>query len=229
MSAPVRLAVLISGGGRTALNLLDAIERGELDAAVVLAIASRHDAAGIQRLRDRGVPVEIVARSDFPEGSALHDRTDELLLGAGERRSGGIGDDARAGVDLICLCGWLRHFRLCGPKADWRGRVLNIHPSLLPRHGGTGMHGDRVHAAVLAAGDALSGCTVHEVDEIYDHGPTLLQKTVPVLAGDDVQTLAARVFAAECAAYPEAVRLWIARRRRERRGTETRSTPRIGT
>ena len=186
-----RLGLLISGGGRTALNLLDRIEEGTLAAEVGVAISTRADAPGVERLRARGIAVEVVARRPGAEERTLHDRTDELLL--------------QAGVDLVCCCGWLRHVRVRGPAVDWSWRCVNIHPSLLPRFGGKGMHGEHVHAAVLAAGETESGCTVHYVDELYDHGPIILQRRVPVLAGDDVATLAARVFAAECLAYPEAV------------------------
>lgn len=197
-AAPLRLATLISGGGRTAVNLLDRIEDGSLAAQLVVAIASRPECAGVERLRARGVRVEVVSRTDQGDPSNVHDHTDAILLDAD--------------IDLICLCGWLRHFRVRGPRADWTGRVINIHPSLLPRFGGKGMHGTHVHAAVLASGERVSGCTVHEVDELYDHGPTMLQTEVPVLVDDDVATLAARVFEAECRTYPEAIRIWSARR-----------------
>lgn len=202
--SPPRLGVLISGGGRTALNLLDRIERGSLPATIAVAIASRADAGGVERLRARGVPVEVVAKeptagaaSGAAAFTALHDRTDRILLDAG--------------VDLLCCCGWLRHVRVRGPLVDWSGRCLNIHPSLLPKFGGQGMHGERVHAAVIAAGERESGCTVHEVDDQYDHGPILLQRRVPVLPDDNVATLAARVFAEECVAYPEAIRSVLGR------------------
>ena len=176
-----RLAGLISGGGRTLLNLAEAIDRGELEAEIAIAISSRPDAPGVARLRDRGIEVACPPRDE-------HDRIAEILR------------DAE--VDLICLCGYLRWLRI----DPWmRGRVLNIHPSLLPRHGGHGMYGDRVHAAVLAAGYSESGCTVHFVDEQYDHGPTVLQRRCAVEPGDDVASLAARVFAEECLAYPEAI------------------------
>ncbi|MFO0875644.1 MAG: formyltransferase family protein [Phycisphaerales bacterium] len=167
----------------------------------------------------------------------MHDRTDELLV--------------RSGTELVCLCGWLRKFRvvasatastrvdapgtiaaseprgaatgdhagsgsrpraarLAAPRVDWTMRAMNIHPSLLPAFGGVGMHGDRVHAAVLASGATHSGCTVHYVDDQYDHGPIVVQRVVPVLPGDDVAALAARVFAEERIAYPEAIRMHIA-------------------
>ncbi|MFN6192696.1 MAG: formyltransferase family protein, partial [Planctomycetota bacterium] len=109
---------------------------------------------------------------------------------------------AELDVDLVVLAGYLR---LLPIESDFAGRVLNIHPSLLPRHGGKGMHGERVHAAVLAAGDAESGCTVHLCDERYDEGRILVQARVPVLPGDEPARLAARVFQAECEAYPAGI------------------------
>ncbi|MGH7163516.1 MAG: phosphoribosylglycinamide formyltransferase, partial [Planctomycetota bacterium] len=111
--------------------------------------------------------------------------------------------------DLVCLCGFVHLLPIPRP---WRGKVLNIHPGLLPEFGGKGMYGGRVHAAVLRAGARVSGCTVHFADEEYDHGPVILRREVPVAAGDSVETLAARVFQAECEAYPEAIRLFAAGR-----------------
>ena len=181
----LRLGCLISGGGRTVLNLQDAIERGEVPASVEVVIAHREELAGVERCRDRGLRVEIVP---VEAGDTLADRIDAVL--------------ESVGVELVCLAGYLRHFRVA-PR--WSDRVVNIHPSLLPRHGGRGMYGDRVHAAVLEAGDAESGCTVHAVDEIYDHGAVLLQRRCPVEPGDDTESLAARVFAEECQAFPDAI------------------------
>lgn len=204
MTARLPIAVMLSGGGRTALNLLSRFGSTAARSRrprVVAAIASRPDCAGVARLEARGLRVDIVSRRDFPDETALHDRTDELLLASG--------------AELVCLCGWLRKFRVTAPPSkrdgadrpgvDWSGRVMNIHPSLLPAFGGQGMHGERVHAAVLASGATHSGCTVHYVDDQYDHGPIILQRVVPVLPGDDVNSLAERVFTQECLAYPEAV------------------------
>ena len=181
----LRLGCLISGGGRTVLNLHEAIERGEVPASIEVVVAHREDLAGVERCRDRGLRVEVVP-SDPRD--TLSDRIDATL--------------ETAGVELICLAGYLRHLRVA-PR--WTDRVVNIHPSLLPRHGGRGMYGDRVHAAVLAEGDAETGCTVHAVDEIYDHGAVVLQRRCPVEPGDEVETLAARVFAEECRAFPAAI------------------------
>jgi phosphoribosylglycinamide formyltransferase 1 len=184
----LRLVVLLSGGGRTLLNLLEAIAAGRLDARVVRVISSRGDAAGVERARRAGLAVDVLRPRDFPDRAAF----DASLAAA-----------LRAGrPDLVILAGWL--LRVAVPP-ELAGRVLNIHPALLPRHGGQGMYGEHVHAAVLAAGDAESGCTVHLVDEQYDHGRVLAQERVPVLRDDTPETLAARVFEAECRTYPAAI------------------------
>lgn len=184
----LRLAVLLSGGGRTLLNLLDAVQQGRIDAQVPLVICSRGDVAGVERARARGLNVTVLRPRDFPEQGAFAAQL--------------VRQVQAANVHLVVMAGWLVHLPI---PAGWEGRVLNIHPSLLPRHGGQGMYGDRVHAAVLRAGDTESGCTVHLVDDEYDHGPVLAQSRVPVLPLDDSQTLAERVFAAECRTYPEAI------------------------
>ncbi len=195
MSDPLRIAALISGGGRTLINILDKIDAGELHASVELVIASRGAIAGVELARASGLEVRIVRRSDFAGDDPMHDAITESLQ---EKR-----------IELVCLCGYLRWFRVDEPFA---GRVMNIHPALLPEFGGEGMHGQVVHQAVLDSGGRFSGCTVHFVDEEYDHGPIILQRTCPVLPDDDHESLAARVFALECQAYPEAIRLFGAHR-----------------
>ena len=186
--APLGVGCLVSGGGRTVVNLARAIESDAIPAEIRVVVAHRPSIAGVERCRAAGLRVVVVPLEDADDPRSLADRTDEAL--------------EAAGVELVCLAGYLRHFRV-DPR--WTGRVVNIHPSLLPRHGGRGMYGDRVHEAVLAAGDAESGCTVHLVDEIYDHGPVIHQRTCPVEPGDTKETLAARVFAEECRAFPEVV------------------------
>lgn len=184
-----RLGVLISGGGRTALNIHAACCDGRLDARVAVVIAHREDADGVARCREAGLRVAVLA----PD-AALPERIDRVLAGAG--------------VELVCLAGYLRKFRV---GTLWRGRTLNIHPALLPEFGGQGMYGLRVHGAVIAAGRSESGCTVHEVDEEYDHGRTVLVRKCAVLPGDTPEALASRVFKEECAAYPEAIRIALSR------------------
>lgn len=174
--------MLLSGGGRTLLNLADEIDAGRLDAEIGLVIASR-DCPGAGRARARGLKVEVI------EGP-IPAPTLQLRLAA-ER------------IAWVVLAGYLMWVDT--PPA-YAGRVVNIHPALLPRHGGKGMYGRHVHEAVLAAGETESGCTVHLVDAEYDHGQTLLQRRCPVLPGDTPDTLAARVFEQECIAYPQALR-----------------------
>lgn len=188
-----RLGVLISAGGRSAMNIHDACMSGELgDARIAIVIAHREEIEGVARCRAAGLRVAVLAQGDA-QADALDDRIDAAL--------------AAAKVDLVCLAGYLRHFRV-GER--WRGRTLNIHPGLLPDFGGPGMFGLHVHRAVLAAGSSQSGCTVHEVDEQYDHGAVILQRKCLVLANDTAQSLAERVFKEECVAYPQAIRQVLA-------------------
>lgn len=181
----MRIGALVSGGGRTVLNLQEAIERGDVPAEIAVVIAHREELKAVDRCRSAGLRVEVIPTD--PEEN-LGDRIDKTL------------QDAE--VELVCLAGYLRYFRV-SPR--WTNRAINIHPSLLPAHGGQGMYGSRVHRSVLEAGDRESGCTVHIVDEEYDHGATILQRRCPVLPDDDADRLAARVFEEECRAMPEAV------------------------
>tara|TARA_Y100000589_G_C27167559_1_gene635363 strand:- start:1324 stop:1974 length:651 start_codon:yes stop_codon:yes gene_type:complete len=184
VTARLRIVALISGGGRTVLNLHQAIVRDKLPAEILQVIASREEILGIERSREIGLAVSIPDPQDY-------DAELEQLIN-------------QQNPDLICLCGYLKKLRL---NPEWNGKVINIHPALLPAHGGQGMYGRHVHQAVLEAGDDISGCTVHFVDELYDHGPILLQRTCPVESGDTPDALADRVFEEECKALPEAIAL----------------------
>lgn len=198
-SRPWQLAVLISGSGRTLANLLEVIARGELNARVVCVVSSRSNVRGIDIAREADIPVEIVTRKDFASNI---DHSDAIL-------------DAVAphAPDLLILAGYLRQIVVA---SKWKGRILNIHPALLPQASayaaGKGRFGEHVHAAVIAHGDAVSGATVHVVTDDYDAGPPLMQREVPVLPGDTPDMLAARVFAVECELYPEAIRAYMAAR-----------------
>jgi len=181
-----RLAVCISGGGRTLLNLADRIDAGDLDAEIGVVIASR-ECPGAERARKRGFEVAIEPGDIAPErlSAILH----------------------AAGADWVVLAGYLRLLPI--PPA-FAGRVVNIHPALLPAFGGPGMHGERVHRAVIEAGCKVSGCTVHLCDAAYDTGPIVLQKVCPVRDDDTPETLGARVFELEKAALPEALGMLLA-------------------
>ncbi len=189
-----RLAVALSGGGTTLVNLYERSVHGTFNAEVACVVASNSTCKGIERAKNLGLPVHVLPRKQFDDKHAFS----EAVFAACRE----------ANADLVCLAGFLS---LLVIPDDYAGRVLNIHPSLLPRFGGKGMHGRHVHEAVLAAGETESGCTVHLADNTYDTGPVVLQKRCPVLADDTPETLAERVFGLECAAYPEAIeRVWRA-------------------
>jgi phosphoribosylglycinamide formyltransferase 1 len=203
MTTPLRLVALISGGGTTLQNLIDRIAAGKLNARVVGVVSSRVDAGGVGRAQLAGLSVTVVDRVNRDrEGAGVSVNPPAPLRSR-------FAEEVWAAVrsfapDLVVFAGWLH---LLPIPDDYRHKVLNIHPSLLPAFGGKGMYGHHVHEAVLAYGAKVSGCTVHFADDTYDTGPILVQKCVPVKEGDDPDTLAARVFQAECEAYPEAIEL----------------------
>lgn len=187
----IRLGVLISGSGRTMLNILECIKRGEFNARIVVVISSLSTVAGVERARDAGLPVKIIRKKDFPDIDAFSGRIAAELMAAK--------------VDLVIQGGWLCLWTI---PPQYENRVMNIHPALLPSFGGRGMWGHHVHEAVLAAGCKVSGCTVHFCTNEYDKGPIIVQRVCPVEDDDTPDTLAARVFEQECLAYPEAIRLF---------------------
>jgi len=188
----VRIAVLVSGHGRGSnmQALIDACKEGRIRGTVAVVIGTRAGAPAIGRARQAGVPTVIVR-----PGSDDEDYGRRLLQAL-----------TRYGVNLVCLAGYMR---LLPPNVveAYRWRILNIHPALLPKYGGKGMYGERVHRAVIDAGETVSGCTVHFVDDQYDHGPILLQEQVPVLPDDTPETLAARILPEEHRTYVKAVAL----------------------
>ena len=193
---PVGLGVLLSGTGRTLANLLRAIAAGELHASVRVVVSSKPGVRGLEIAREAGIPALVVRRAAFADDLAFSD-----AIYAAVRPYE---------PELLVLSGFLR--KLVVPSG-WDGRILNIHPALLPEAAaaaGRGFYGDRVHAAVLASGATESGATVHVVDNGYDTGPVVLREPVPVLPDDTVATLAARVFAAECRLYPAAIQRHLA-------------------
>jgi len=191
MARMLNLAVLLSGSGRTLENVQQAILTGRLSARVVVVVSSKSAAYGLVRARQHGLDAVAVPRRDYPDLQAFNDAIHVVL--------------ARYPIDLVLLAGFLSLYQ---PPPALVGRVMNIHPALLPAFGGQGLYGDRVHRAVLESGVKLSGCTVHFADACYDHGPIILQAAVPVYDDDTLESLAARVFAAECVLYPQAIQLY---------------------
>jgi phosphoribosylglycinamide formyltransferase 1 len=175
--------------------LVEEIGAGRLDAVCAMMVASRGEIGAIEKARRAGVECAVVERKGYGDVAAFSREVFSHI------------DATRA--ELVCLAGWLCMLEI---PEKWRGRVINIHPALLPSFGGKGMYGAKVHAAVIAHGCKVSGCTVHFVDEHYDNGPIILQRVCPVLEDDTSEDLAHRVFEEEKIAYPEAIRLFQAGR-----------------
>jgi len=188
-SRPLRIAVLISGGGTSLQNLIDRIADGRLPGVeIAVVISSRGAVAGVERARSAGLPLEIIRVKDYAGVEAFSRAVAEAL------------DRHRA--DVAVQAGWLCYWRL---PDRWLGRVVNLHPALLPKFGGQGFYGHHVHEAVLAAGERVSGATVHWVDNEYDHGAIIAQRSCPVQPGDTAGSLAARVQAVERELLPEVI------------------------
>ncbi len=194
--SPIRIAVLVSGGGSNLQSLIDAAERDGDTARydIALVIADREGSGAIERAKRHGIPTALaLPPAGVPRPQAREAVSDRVLALARE-----------SGVEAIVLAGFLTIFS--GELIEaFSGRIVNIHPALLPKFGGKGMWGHHVHEAVLAAGETESGCTVHLVDSGCDTGPVLLQKRVPVLPGDTAETLAARILLSEHRAIVEGV------------------------
>ena len=190
MAIPFPIAVLISGGGTTLRNLLEKQDQGELDIDVRLVISSSPRAGGLAVAASRRIPTLVIEQRKYASPETFQEAV--------------FGPCREAQVALVVMAGYLKHVPI---PADFENRVLNIHPSLIPAFCGKGMYGLRVHQSVLAYGAKLTGCTVHFVDNEYDHGPILLQRAVAVADDDTAETLQRRVFATECEVLPEAIRL----------------------
>lgn len=190
MPDPFRITVLISGGGTTLKNLIDKQISGSFSAEIVKVVSNNPNAAGLQFAHDAKIETAIV---DHRQHANLAEFS-ELIFG----------HCRAAKSNLVVMGGFLRRVAI---PADFVNRVINIHPSLIPAFCGKGHYGGRVHRAVIEYGCKLSGCTVHFVDDHYDHGPIIAQRTVPVFAGDTPEQLAQRVFDQECEIYPEVVNL----------------------
>ena len=188
-SNPLRLAVMISGGGTTLENLIDRIADSRLrHVRIAAVISSRSDVRGVEITRQAGIEPKIIRPGDFDSTAAFSEAIADAL-------------DA-AETDLVAMGGFLCLWRI---PQRYVGRVLNVHPALLPEFGGRGMYGLNVHRAVLESGATESGCTVHLADDEYDHGPIVARRSVPVLPDDIPETLARRVGEAERELYPEVI------------------------
>lgn len=189
MSRPLPIAVLISGGGTTLRNLIQKQAEHQIDVDFRLVVSSRSDAAGLQIAASASIPTTVVRK---------------LSSESGQEHSARVFDPIRAlGVQYVVMGGYLQHVLI---PDDFENRVINIHPSLIPAFCGKGMYGLKVHQAAIDFGVRVSGCTVHFVDNQYDHGPIILQKTCEVLKDDTAESLQRRVFSLECEALPEAIR-----------------------
>lgn len=184
----MRLAVIASHEGTTLQAVLDAVAEGRLPARVVAVISNNRESGALRRARAAGVPGLHLSSVTHPDPEAL----DQAILDA----------LTKAGADLVLLAGYMKRL---GPRVlrHYGGRILNTHPALLPKFGGQGMYGNRVHEAVLAAGETETGASIHLVDAEYDTGPVVAQCRVPVMPGDSVADLAARVQARERALVVE--------------------------
>lgn len=189
MTNPLPIAVFLSGGGRTLKNLLLHRDQHQLPIEIRLVISSSRKVAGVPLAQAAGLPTEVILRSHYDD---LQQYSEAMFQRC-----------RQAGATWVVMAGYLKHVLI---PADYEGRVVNIHPSLLPAFGGQGMYGDRVHQAAIERGVQFSGCTVHLVDNQYDNGPILLQKICSVTPGMTPQQLAVAVFELECQALPEALR-----------------------
>jgi formyltetrahydrofolate-dependent phosphoribosylglycinamide formyltransferase len=193
---PIRLAMCVSGGGTTLQNLIELIRSRRLQAQIVQVVASKPRIGAIPKAEAAGIPLALASRTAQSTAEFSTSVFDPIR---------------RSKADLVILGGFLALVKI---PSDYRGRVINIHPALIPSFCGKGYFGSKVHRGVIDAGVKVSGCTVHFADDSYDSGPIILQRAVPVLEDDTVDTLAARVFKEECKALPEAIELYAAGRLR---------------
>jgi phosphoribosylglycinamide formyltransferase 1 len=197
VGSPIRLAVCVSGEGTTLQNLINRIRLRRLNAEIVQVVASRPRIGAIARAEAAGIPLALAsynARSKSEFSTSVFDPI------------------RHSDADLVVLAGFLALVKI---PPDYKGRVINVHPSLIPAFCGKGYYGGKVHNAVLEMGVKISGCTIHFADDAYDNGPIILQRAVPVLEGDTVDTLSARVFKEECKALPEAIAIYAEGRLRQ--------------
>ena len=184
------LGVLASHGGTNLQAIIDSCRSGAIDAEVRVVISNNSRSLALERARRANIPASHLSSSTHPTPDLLDEAITETLH--------------RHGVQVVALAGYMK---MLGTRTldAYRSRILNVHPALLPKFGGQGMYGERVHEAVLASGERVSGVTVHLVDEVYDHGPVVAQTQVPVLPDDTPGALAAKVLEQEHILYPETI------------------------
>lgn len=187
----LKLAVFISGGGTNLQALINACKKPDFPAEISLVVSNTPNAYGLRRAQEAGIECSTVNHRSYDTREAFEKAIEDAM--------------SWHAVDLICLAGFMR-ILTPGFINRWKGKIINTHPSLLPKYGGEGMYGEKVHEAVLAAGEKESGCTIHYVIPEVDKGEIIVQKTVPVFESDTPQLLAARVLMQEHTAYPEAVK-----------------------
>lgn len=186
----LRLAILLSGSGTTLQNIIDLCEAETLDATVSCVIASRSSAYGLERAAKYGIPACAITAKSHPDFEA---------------RNEAIWDEVRShGVELVVLAGYMSLLKV---PEDFTNRIINVHPALIPAFSGQGMYGHHVHEAVIEYGAKVTGATVHFVDDSYDHGPIIMQQSIPVNDHDTAETLAERVQALERKLYPKAIQM----------------------
>jgi len=191
----INLAVLLSGSGSTLQNLIDRIKDGTLDAEIKIVISSKTKAYGLQRAQQHNIPTAVIRPKDYDNFHSFNKSLWDTIR--------------QYPIDLVVLAGYLSLIQV---PADFNHRIMNVHPALIPSFCGKGMYGHHVHEAVIQAGVKITGCTVHFVDEHYDHGPIILQEALPVLDNDTPETLAERVQAKERELYPKAIQLFAENR-----------------
>jgi len=186
-----KLGVLLSGSGRTLGNFFEKIDAGELPVEIAIVIGSRDDAYGLVRAQERNVPTQVIRPKDYHDENAFSEAITKALVDRD--------------VELVALAGFMHFYQV---PDEFKNRVINIHPALIPSFCGKGSYGHHVHEAVVKYGVKVTGCTVHFADNVYDHGPVILQRPVPVSAEDTPDDVADRVFEEELKAFPEAIRLF---------------------
>ena len=196
LDKPIKIAVLLSGSGSTLENIFEKIEKGYLEAEVDIVISSKNGVRGLERAKKRGVHTEVVESKLYfaggvPDWTAMSEAINQILI--------------PRDVDLVCLCGFMCFYNV---PDKYVGKVMNVHPALIPSFCGKGMFGHHVHQAVKEAGVKLSGCSVHFVNNKYDAGPIIIQRSCPVYDTDSADDIGERVMQEERIAYPEAIKLF---------------------